>query len=123
MIAVVVAILFTCTPVDADTVDCREQGKQAVERVRLVNVDAPELFSPSCDAERAQARRATEFTRAWLARGPVEIVVATERKSWNRIIAYVRRGADDLGEALIAAGHARPCTGRKENWCGGGAKG
>ena len=112
------ALLLTCWAVDADTVDCRAPGAKAVERVRLVNVDAPELFSPKCDAERSQARRATEFTRAWLARGPVEIVVATERKSWGRTIAYIRRGSDDLGEALIAAGLARRWEGRRRSWCG-----
>ena len=119
VISLAAALLFACVAVDSDTVDCRQQGSELVERVRIPNADAPELFSPQCDEERALAERATAFTRAWLAKGPVELVAyERERDRYNRRLAYIRRGAEDLGEALVAAGLARVWSGRREGWCG-----
>ena len=119
MISLAAALLFVCVAVDSDTVDCRQQGSELVERVRIPNADAPELFSPQCDAERELAARATAFTRAWLAKGPVELVAyERERDRYNRRLAYIRRGAEDLGEVLVREKLARPWTGRREPWCG-----
>jgi len=119
VISLAAALLFACVEIDADTAWCRQQGSELVERVRIPNADAPELFSPQCDAERALAERATAFTRAWLAKGPVELVACDKRDEdyFRRKLRCVRRGAEDLGEALVRAGLARPWEGRRRSWC------
>lgn len=90
---------------------------------RIANVDAPEIDG-KCDAERKLAIKAREFTRAWLAKGRVVIVQDVKRPvdrpdrgGKARILATFSRDGEDLGEALIATGLARPWKGRREVWC------
>jgi endonuclease YncB( thermonuclease family) len=101
-----------CRAVDGDTIDC------AGQRVRLVNVDTPELRG-ACAAESALARRARAFVAERLAAGPVEIVPDPRRPRdrYGRTLARVAVGGADLGEALIAAGLARRWDGRRRPWC------
>jgi micrococcal nuclease len=82
---------------------------------RIENVDTPEIKG-SCDAERKLAGRAKSFTAAWLAKGKVTIQ-QTGIDKYGRVLARVERDGEDLGEALIAAGLARPWKGRREKWC------
>jgi micrococcal nuclease len=105
------ALLLMCTAIDGDGLRCPEIGA-----VRIVNIDAPELFKPQCEYERRLAIKARDYVAEFL-REPVEIIVATERKTWGRTLAYVRRGGADLGEDLVSRGLARVWTGRRESWC------
>jgi len=82
---------------------------------RVENIDAPELKG-ACDSERQLAVRAREFTKAWLARGRVTIT-QTGVDRYKRVLARVTRDGEDLGNALVAAGLARPWRGKRENWC------
>lgn len=112
MIELAAALVLTCAGIDGDTLVCGS------ERVRLPHIDAPELHSPKCEAERYLALQATAFTRAWLEIGPVELVPYSRAKDrYGRTLAYVRRNGEDLGEELVARGLARVWTGRRESWC------
>ena len=82
---------------------------------RIANIDTPEIKG-SCDAERKLAARAKVFTANWLAKGLVTIK-QTGVDRYGRALALVSRDSEDLGEALIRAGLARPWKGRRENWC------
>ena len=82
---------------------------------RVANIDTPEIKG-ACAAERQLAARAKSFTAAWLARGQVTIE-QTGVDRYGRVLARISRGGEDLGEALIAAGLARPWKGRRETWC------
>lgn len=82
---------------------------------RIENVDTPEIKG-ACDAEKKLAVRAKQFTKAWLAKGKVTIHQTSVDK-YGRVLARVERNGEDLGEALIMAGLARPWKGRREKWC------
>jgi len=101
-----------CRAIDGDTIDC------GAVRVRLVNVDTPELAG-ACPAEIALAARARDFTAARLAAGPVEIKPDPKRPRdrYGRALALVIVEGRDIGEDLIAAGMARRWDGRRRPWC------
>lgn len=85
--------------------------------IRVENIDTPEMQG-RCPAENRLARQAREFTATWMARhaGRVE-VRASKVDRYGRVVARVSADGEDLGEALIAAGLARPWKGRREPWC------
>ena len=82
---------------------------------RIANIDTPEIKG-QCASERALALRAKEFTQTFLKGGHVEIH-QTGIDKYGRILATIRRGDQDLGDALIAEGLARPWRGKREQWC------
>lgn len=82
---------------------------------RLDNIDTPEIKG-ACEAEKKLALRAKNFTKDWLAKGKVTIQ-QTGIDKYGRVLARVDRSGEDLGEALIKAGLARPWKGRRERWC------
>jgi endonuclease YncB( thermonuclease family) len=103
-----------CSAVDGDTIRC---GR---ERIRISNIDTPELGSHArCAAEAELADRAKRFTAERLAAGPIEIRrdVERPRDRYGRTLATVRAQEADLGEALVAAGLARRWDGRRHPWC------
>ncbi len=84
--------------------------------VRLAGVNAPELRRGD-ECERAAARRAKAFVEAFLASGDIVIDDVTPGRL-GRMIAAVKSGARDLGQALLDAGLARPFTrGGWRPWC------
>lgn len=101
--------IVNATPIktiDADTFDAELEiwlGLVAVERIRLLGVDAPEMRGTTAAAGKA----AKQFTAEWLARGPVEIKTC-RRDAFGRLLGNVNRGGDDLATALLATGHAIP---------------
>lgn len=101
-----------CKAIDGDTIDC------GALRVRLVNVDTPELHG-QCAAEIAMAERARDFTAARLAAGPVTIKPDNKRPRdrYGRALAWVIVEGRDIGEDLIAAGLARRWDGSRRPWC------
>ncbi len=100
--------------IDGDTVAVIGDG----ERIRLPNIDAPETGDRArCAAEREAGAAATAFVRAAVASKTVSLRrIGLDR--YGRTLAYVRVDGRDLGDALIAAGHARRWTGRRQAWCG-----
>lgn len=94
---------------DGDTIRC------GAERVRIANIDAPELpGSPKCGARRgytawcdyALGERAGAALRGLIARGRVTIV-RTGTDAYGRTLALVQVDGQDVGEWLIARGLAR----------------
>jgi micrococcal nuclease len=102
-----------CRALDGDTYICRG------ERIRLENVDAPELHA-RCAAELEAARAATRFAQAALD-GAREIRIEVGRRSrdrYGRTLARVAIDGRDLGELLVDVGLARPYHGeRRLGWC------
>ena len=84
---------------------------------RIENVDTAEIDG-DCAGERILAQRAKAFTTAWLARNAGHMEIRTSKVDFHgRPVARVSARGEDLGEALIAAGLARPWTGKREPWC------
>ena len=102
-----------CRAVDGDTIDCGST------RIRLVNVDTPELHG-ACASEIALARRAQGFTAdALRAARTIEIKPDPRRPRdrYGRTLAWVILDGRDLGESLVAARLARVWDGRRRRWC------
>lgn len=73
-------------------------------RVRLLGVDTPETVQPDHPPE-PLGPEASEFTRAFVAVGPVRLTFDRERHDrYGRQLAFVWRGDVSLNEQLIAAG-------------------
>jgi endonuclease YncB( thermonuclease family) len=105
-----------CRAIDGDTLDC------AGRRVRLANIDAPELHG-RCPSEIQMAERAKLAAMIALADAPVRVVPdggpSGGKDRYGRLIARVSVDGNDLGATLVAQGLARPYTGgARQGWCG-----
>ena len=97
--------------IDGDTLDV------AGERVRIVNIDTPEMPPKAqCASEADGALRARDRLQALVAAGEVGLDrTGTDR--YGRTLAYVSVDGADAGRTLVAEGLARPWEGRRRSWC------
>jgi endonuclease YncB( thermonuclease family) len=107
--------------IDGDTFEARVNlapGQDVMTRVRLRGIDAPELKA-ACPEELRLAEAATDALRDLLRQGEVAIYNIGPDKYQGRIVADVAtRRTDNVGAALLAAGHARVYNGGHRNgWC------
>lgn len=94
-----------CRAVDGDTLRCGDW------RIRIADIDAPEMGGCAEDGSDGAGRRRAEAARDAL-QGMIEgrslRVVEVGRDRWGRSVARVSTAEDgDLGAALVARGHAR----------------
>lgn len=103
---------FACV-VDGDTLRLGQR------RVRLIGIDAPELASPQCDAERTAANRSAERLLELVNQGDLELVAhrLRDRDHYGRDLRVARLNGRSIGETMIAEGHARRYVGAKSSWC------
>lgn len=99
----------TCV-VDGDTI--RFNG----ERIRLSDIDAPELFDPSCDAERLLAVQARDRL-AQILSAQAWVMVADGTDRYGRTLARLRLGEEWAGSLLVREGLARRWDGARRSWC------
>lgn len=108
--------------IDGDTFDARALiwlGQEIRVRVRIIGIDAPELRA-GCAAEKALAERARDLLEEKIGDGLVVLRQIRFGKYAGRVLARVSNAAEeDLAEALLAAGLARPYAGgARATWCG-----
>ncbi len=106
---------------DGDTLIVRARiwlGQVVNTKVRLAGVDAPELRG-RCAREKRMALAARSFVKRKLVAGGVTLRDIRFGKYAGRVLARVITAeGEDLGKALLAAGHARPYRGgRRGGWC------
>lgn len=89
------------------------------ETVRLAGIDAPEIGSPGCAAERALGERAKARLRVLLNGGAIELVANADRDRdrHGRLLRDARVNGGSVSARLVDEGLARPWRGRKESWC------
>lgn len=99
--------------VDGDTI------WMAGEKIRLSDIDTPEVFRPKCDAELALGQRASKRLIELLNSGPIALVQsgARDRDKYGRQLRVVQRDGVSLGDALIEEGLARRWDGASRAWC------
>jgi endonuclease YncB( thermonuclease family) len=106
--------------IDGDTFDARVRvwpGMEITTRVRLRDIDAPEL-NGRCDDERRLAREASDALTAMLAEEGVSIGRVAFDKYGGRVLAdAATRRTGDVAAALLDAGLVRRYTGRRASWC------
>lgn len=105
--------------VDGDTIKVRARiwVDQSVEvSVRLAGIDAPEIFRPRCDAEKAPGRAAKAAVAAQVGE-TVYLRDIRNGKYAGRVVAdAILTDGESLSARLLAQGHAIP-DGAEKPWC------
>ena len=100
--------------VDGDTI------RYGGVKIRLADIDAPEVFSPQCASEAALGQRATQRLLQLINAGPFELVQSGSRDAdrYGRKLRVIERDGRSLAATLVAEGLARPWDGARRSWCG-----
>ncbi len=103
----------TCI-VDGDTIWYRGT------KIRIADIDTPEVSRPECPREAKMGRRATARMQALLNAGAFTLAPSADGRDMDRFgrsLWVVRRGGASLGEVLVAEGLAERWGGPKVAWC------
>jgi micrococcal nuclease len=102
----------TCV-IDGDTII--HQGL----RIRLIDIDAPEIDAPKCASEEALGQKARLRLRDLLNAGTIRIVKSGKRDvdRYGRTLRLVTVNGRSVGDILIEEGLAWPWEGRRHDWC------
>jgi micrococcal nuclease len=85
---------------------------------RIADIDAPEVFSPKCPAEKVLGDQATARLLALLDEGPVTLALADrDEDRYGRKLRILMRDGESLGMQLVAEGLAREWDGARRPWC------
>lgn len=103
-------------------VDCIVDGDTfwiSGQKVRIADINTPEISSPACRRERELGEQAKRRLHQLMNAGPVELRRSgRDRDQYGRLLRTVHRDGRSLGEVLVAEGLAHRWNGRKESWCG-----
>ena len=98
--------------VDGDTFD------YAGQRIRIADIDTPEVFSPRCAYEKRLGEAATRRLQELLNAGPFELErIDRDEDVYGRKLRVVTRDGRSLGAVLVAERLAHAWDGRKHPWC------
>jgi micrococcal nuclease len=87
-------------------------------KVRLADINTPEVSHPACPREAALGAAATARLTELLNAGPFTLAPwARDRDRYGRLLRTVTRRGESLGEALVREGLAERWSGRRGNWC------
>lgn len=88
-------------------------------KIRIADIDTPEVGEPKCDSEYALGMRATHRLRDLLNAGPFELqsIPGRGKDRYGRDLRVVVRKGRSLGDQLVREGLARTWSGRREPWC------
>jgi micrococcal nuclease len=106
----------TCV-VDGDTIWYRR------EKIRVADINAPELMHPSCAFEARLAAAATARLTALLNAGAFALEPWPARRidRYGRSLYVLTRGGRSLGLVLVNEGLAERWKGYRGSWCDNGA--
>lgn len=109
-----------CT--DGDRISCVVDGDTLWidgTKVRVADIDAPEVSEPKCASELALGNRATERLIELVNQGPFELQAwpGRDKDRYGRALRVLVRHGRSLGDILVSEGLARTWTGRREPWC------
>lgn len=110
--------------IDGDTVSIDR------ERIRILNIDAPETYRSRCEAELVLGLKTKERLAQLLRTGPVTVRRCDGDRCidpYGRSLARLEAGGRDVGEVLVSEGLALPWASgpaarqaRAIYWCGSG---
>ena len=102
---------YTCV-VDGDTFWLDGQ------KIRISDIDTPEVFSPRCPAELERGRLATERLTGLLNAGPFALEQnGRAQDRYGRALYRVTRGGESIGSALVDEGLAVWYGNGRPDWC------
>lgn len=89
------------------------------EKIRIADINAPEVGQPKCSAEAELGRQSTLRLLVVLNAGPIELRRSgRDKDKYGRSLRTVHRGDQSIGGMLVDEGLAHVWRGRKEDWCG-----
>ncbi|WP_395678736.1 thermonuclease family protein [Inquilinus sp.] len=107
---------------DGDTVEIRGV------RMRLLDIDTPEIFHPRCPRENAVGAAAKVRLSELLAAGPIAVADSGQLDDYGRSLVRIQVAEQDVGQVLLREGLAviwRPgsaaWTARRRHWCPDGS--
>ncbi|RWJ60802.1 MAG: thermonuclease family protein [Mesorhizobium sp.] len=87
-------------------------------KIRIADIDTPELSPPRCEAERVKGEAAKRRLRELLNAGKFSLVAGwRDEDRHGRKLRTVTRNGHSIGETLIAEGLARRWDGARRGWC------
>lgn len=99
--------------VDGDTIWFRG------EKIRIADIDTPEISQPKCASEKALGQQATQRLLELLNAGPFQVVRSGSRDKdkYGRLLRIIQRNGQSLGTVLVDEGLAHAWDGRMHSWC------
>lgn len=104
--------------VDGDTVQIRGT------RMRLLDIDAPEIFHPRCTRESEIGAVAKARLAELLAAGPTQLADSGAHDDYGRPLVRISVNGQDVGQILLREGLAvvwrrgrAAWEGRRRHWC------
>ena len=88
------------------------------DKIRIADINTPEVSAPECPREAALGARATARLEALLNAGPFTLEsVDRDRDSYGRLLRTVTRDGTSLGAVLVREGLAEEWRGTRGGWC------
>ncbi len=99
--------------VDGDTIYVGGQ------KIRVADIDTPEISQPKCSSEKALGERATERLIELVNAAPFELLSwqGRDEDQFGRKLRVLVRDGRSIGDILVSEGLARTWSGRREPWC------
>ena len=88
-------------------------------KIRIADIDAPEISEPKCATELALGNRATDRLIELVNQGSFKLHAwpGREEDKYGRKLRVLIRDGRSLGDILVSEGLARTWTGRRQPWC------
>ena len=87
-------------------------------KIRIADIDTPEIGEPQCAAEARLGQRATLRLQQVLSAGPFALAPADrDTDRYGRKLRIVLRGGQSLGATLVDEGLAHDWGGSRRGWC------
>lgn len=88
-------------------------------KIRIADIDTPEISSPKCNAQYERGIRARDRLVVLLNGGELELRPMGNRDEdqFGRKLRVIIRSGRSLGDQLVSENLARTWTGRRESWC------
>ncbi len=89
-------------------------------KIRIADINTPEISSPSCAAEARLGHQAAARLSQILSSGSFSLAAADrDEDRYGRKLRVVMRDGRSIGDTLVAEGLAHPWEGRRLDWCAG----
>ncbi len=89
------------------------------DKIRIADIDTPEISQPQCDWEFAQGIKARDRLVVLLNAGPFEVspIGSRDTDQYGRKLRVLSRDGRSIGDILVSERLARTWSGRREPWC------
>lgn len=88
-------------------------------KIRVADIDTPEVGDPKCSSEAALGAKATKRMLQLVNAGPFQMQAwqGRDEDKYGRKLRVLVRDGRSLGDILVSEGLARTWTGRRQPWC------